>query len=34
VGSASADIVVRRHPHDVGVDVLRRSGEVEIVIVK
>ena len=34
VGSASADIVLRRHPHDVGVDVLRRSGEVEIVIVK
>jgi len=34
VGDATADVVLRRHPHDVGVDVLQRKGDVEIVVVK
>src|SRR6185295_11852207 len=28
VGEASVDVVLRHHPHDVGVDVLRRTGDV------
>ncbi|MCR6631736.1 MAG: amylo-alpha-1,6-glucosidase [Magnetospirillum sp.] len=30
VGDASVDIILNRHPHSVGVNVLRRHGEVEI----
>jgi glycogen debranching enzyme len=34
VGDASVDLLLERHPHDVGVTVLRREGDVEIVAVK
>ncbi len=34
VGDARVDIRLERHPHDVGVTVLRREGQVEIVSVK
>ncbi len=34
VGDAAVDLRLERHPHDVGVTVLRRTGEVEIVAVK
>jgi len=34
VGGASVDLLLKRHPHDVGVTVLRRDGDVEIVAVK
>jgi glycogen debranching enzyme len=33
VGDASADILLVRHEHDVTVNVLRRSGEIDIVVV-
>jgi len=32
IGDASADLLVVRHQHDVTVNVLRRSGEIEIVV--
>jgi glycogen debranching enzyme len=34
VADASVDLLLERHPHDVGVRVLRRTGEVDIVAVK
>jgi len=34
VGDANVDLLLERHAHDVGVTVLRRSGDVEIVAVK
>ncbi|HSL20203.1 MAG TPA: amylo-alpha-1,6-glucosidase [Vicinamibacterales bacterium] len=34
VGDAVIDLLFERHPHDVGVRVLRRTGDVEIVAVK
>ena len=34
VGNASVDLLLTQHPQDVGVTVLRREGEVEIVAVK
>jgi glycogen debranching enzyme len=34
VGSASVDLLLRRHAYDVGVTVLRRDGDVEIVAVQ
>jgi glycogen debranching enzyme len=34
VGPATLDLHLERHPHDVGVDVLRREGSVEVVVVK
>ena len=34
VGDARIDIRLERHPHDVGVTVLRREGQVEIVTIK
>jgi glycogen debranching enzyme len=34
VGSARVDLLLERHPHDVGVTVLRREGDVEILAVK
>jgi glycogen debranching enzyme len=34
VGSATVDLLLRRHIHDVGINVLRRQGEVEICMVK
>ncbi len=34
VGDATVDLHLERHPHDVGVTVLRRTGDVEIVAVK
>lgn len=30
VGGASVDVILNRHPHSVGINVLRRDGEVEI----
>ena len=34
IGSATIDLLLTRHPHDVGITVLRREGDVEIVAVK
>jgi glycogen debranching enzyme len=34
IRDASVDLMLRRHAHDVGVTVLRREGEVEIVAVQ
>jgi glycogen debranching enzyme len=34
VGEASLDLLLTRHPHDVGITVLRRSGEVEVAAIK
>jgi glycogen debranching enzyme len=34
VGAARVDLLLTRHPHDVGVTVLERSGDVEIVALK
>lgn len=34
VGSASIDLLLERHPSDVGINVLRREGALEIVVVK
>ena len=34
VGSASVDLLLTRHTHDVGVTVLRRSGPIEIIAIK
>jgi glycogen debranching enzyme len=34
IGDASVDLLLERHPHDVGVTVLRRAGDVEIIGVK
>ena len=34
IGDARIDIRLERHPHDVGVTVLRREGQVEIVTIK
>jgi glycogen debranching enzyme len=34
IGDAHVDIRLERHPHDVGVTVLRREGQVEIVTIK
>jgi glycogen debranching enzyme len=34
VGEASVDLLVTRHPEDVGVNVLRRTGPVEVVVIK
>jgi glycogen debranching enzyme len=34
VGDASVDLLLTRHPHDIGVTVLRRQGEVEISAIK
>jgi glycogen debranching enzyme len=34
VGDATVDLHLERHPHDVGVTVLRRTGDVDIVAVK
>lgn len=34
VGSATIDIAFHRHPDDIGISILRRSGEVKVVVVK
>jgi glycogen debranching enzyme len=34
IGDARIDVRLERHPHDVGVTVLRREGQVEIVTIK
>jgi glycogen debranching enzyme len=34
LGPATVDIVLERHPHDVGIHVLRREGDVDIVVTK
>jgi glycogen debranching enzyme len=34
VGSASVDLLLKRYPSDVGINVLRREGELEVVVVK
>ncbi len=34
VNDARVDLLIERHPHDVGVTVLKREGEVEITVVK
>ena len=34
VGEATADLLLERHPHDVGVTVLRREGRIRVTVVK
>ena len=34
VGDATVDLLLTRHPHDIGVTVLRRRGDVEIAAIK
>jgi glycogen debranching enzyme len=34
VGSAEVDLSIERHPHDVGVTVLRRIGDVRVIVSK
>jgi glycogen debranching enzyme len=34
VGEATVDLLLTRHPHDIGVTVLRRSGDVEVAAIK
>jgi hypothetical protein len=34
IGEASIDLLLTRHPHDVGVTVRRRDGDIEILAVK
>jgi glycogen debranching enzyme len=34
IGDASVDVTLDRHPDDVGLKIVRRDGEVEIVVVK
>ena len=34
VGAGSIDLMLENHPHDVGLTVLRREGEVSVVVVK
>jgi glycogen debranching enzyme len=34
VGNATADLLLENHPHDVGITVLKREGEVRVVVVK
>jgi glycogen debranching enzyme len=34
VGDASIDLLLTRHPHDIGVTVLQRHGEVEVTAIK
>jgi glycogen debranching enzyme len=34
VGTGTIDILLTRHPHDVGVTVLRRAGEIEVAAIK
>src|SRR5262249_26414195 len=34
VASGSADLLLENHPHDVGVTVLKREGDVRVVVVK
>ena len=34
VGSASIDITLQRHAEDVSINVLRKDGEVDIVVIK
>jgi len=33
VGDATVDLLLRRHEHDVGVNVLRRDGDVQLMVV-
>ena len=32
-GGATVDLIIRRHPHDVGINVLRKSGDIEVAVV-
>jgi hypothetical protein len=34
VGDASTDLLLERHPHDVGVTVLQREGRLRVSVVK
>jgi hypothetical protein len=34
VGDATLDLLLERHPHDLGVTVLHRQGEIEVLAVK
>jgi glycogen debranching enzyme len=34
LGNGSVDLLIERHPHDVGITVLRRDGDIEIVALK
>ncbi len=34
IGDSSVDLVFDRHPETVGVDILRRSGDIEIVALR
>jgi hypothetical protein len=32
VGGGSVDLVIRRHTNDVGIDIVRRQGDIEIAV--
>ena len=34
VGGGSVDLLLENHPHDIGVTVLRRDGEIRVVVLK
>ena len=34
VGDGSVDLLLENHPHDVGVTVLRRRGQIGVIVVK
>jgi hypothetical protein len=34
VGDASVDLLLENHPHDLGITVLRREGDVRVLVVK
>jgi glycogen debranching enzyme len=34
IGDVQLDLLFERHPHDVGLSLLRRTGEVEVVVIK
>jgi hypothetical protein len=34
VGDASLDLLLLRHDHDVGINILRRTGSVELALIK
>ena len=34
IGTAEIDVMLERHPHDVGVNVLRRSGDLRVIVSK
>lgn len=34
IGTAEIDVMLERHPHDIGVNVLRRSGDLRVIVSK